>query len=124
MKLTSIPFLLLISSPLLAGQPGNQSGFTHMQDETHKMMEPEKSSMTGVITETLNAAGYTYIKMKDGKNEIWAATSAAQLKKGDRVILEDAYPMHDFYSKTLDRNFPIIYFASGIRPNTSNVKTN
>ena len=116
--------LLVMSSSVYAGNTKNQNGFDHMQSETHKMLETSKSSMAGVVTETLDAGGYTYIQMDHNGQQIWAASVESKLKKGDRVILEEAYPMENFYSKTLDRTFPVIYFASGLKSTSSHPETN
>ncbi len=68
--------------------------------------------LTGTVTETMNAAGYTYLKVKGGDgNEFWAAVGETQIANGTTVKLEESITMSNFHSKTLDRTFPSIVFA-------------
>lgn len=74
-------------------------------------------SFTGKVTETMEAGGYTYVHVDTGTNKIWAAATKFQVKAGDSVSVPDAMPMRDFESKTLNRTFPVIYFAKDISVN-------
>lgn len=67
----------------------------------------------GVVTESMDAADYTYMKIKkdDGKEE-WAATTRTAVKVGDRVVISESLVMHDFQSKSLGRTFPRIIFGT------------
>jgi hypothetical protein len=69
---------------------------------------------TGTVVETMDAAGYTYVRLDLGDKEIWAAGKQFEVKVGDRVSVPLEMPMTDFHSQTLDRDFPLIYFASVI----------
>jgi hypothetical protein len=69
---------------------------------------------SGVVVETMNASTYTYVKVKTDTGEIWAASSQFDVKVGDRVTLPLEQPMENFRSQSLDRVFPLIYFASRI----------
>ncbi len=70
---------------------------------------------SGKVTETMDAAGYTYVLVDTGTNKIWAAATKFPVKKDDVVSMSDALPMTDFHSKSLNRDFPLIYFASSIK---------
>jgi len=70
--------------------------------------------ISGKVVETMDASGYTYVKIDDGSGkEIWAAGPKADLKKGEEISLQGGSVMKDFKSKTLDKTFPEIIFASG-----------
>jgi hypothetical protein len=71
-------------------------------------------TISGPVMETMDAGTYTYVRVKSGSNEVWAATSRFPVKVGDRVTVPLEMPMRDFHSKSLDRDFPVIYFASAI----------
>jgi hypothetical protein len=71
------------------------------------------SGITGKVTETMNASGYTYVLLDSGTNKVWAAATRFAVKVGDTVTLGDAVPMSNFRSDTLKRDFALIYFASG-----------
>jgi len=69
---------------------------------------------TGVVLETMNAANYTYVRVKADGGEFWAATSQFKVAVGDRVVVPLETPMQDFQSPSLKRTFPLIYFVSRI----------
>lgn len=68
----------------------------------------------GSVAETMDAAGYTYLKVKTSGGEIWAAASQFKVKVGDKVIVPIEMPMENFHSNTLKRTFPVIYFTSKV----------
>ena len=69
-------------------------------------------SLTGTVLETIDAAGYTYMRLKTPKGEIWAAVNKATVKKGSEVTVVDTIPMDGFESKALKRKFDHIVFGS------------
>jgi hypothetical protein len=69
---------------------------------------------SGTVLETMDAANYTYVRVKTASGEIWAAASTFNVKVGDEVVVPLENPMEKFHSPSLNRDFPIIYFASSI----------
>jgi hypothetical protein len=69
-------------------------------------------SVTGTVLETMDAAGYTYVRLKTPKGEIWAAVQKATVKKGSEITVVNATPMNNFESKTLKRKFDVIFFGN------------
>lgn len=65
----------------------------------------------------MDAGGYTYVLVDTGTNKVWAAATQFEVKQGDSVTVPDSMPMTDFQSKSLNRTFPVIYFAGGITVN-------
>ncbi len=74
--------------------------------------EAPASIVKGVVLETMNAGGYTYLRLKTRDGETWAAINQAVLSKGAEVAIENAMEMHDFESKTLKKTFPNIVFGT------------
>ncbi len=68
----------------------------------------------GTVAETMNAGSYTYVRVTSGSRELWAATSQFPVAVGDRVSVPLESPMQNFHSQSLNRDFPLIYFASHI----------
>lgn len=68
----------------------------------------------GTVLETMEAANYTYVRVKTASGELWAATSTFKVAVGDQVVVPLDNPMEKFHSQTLKRDFPLIYFASHI----------
>jgi hypothetical protein len=62
----------------------------------------------------MDAASYTYVRVKSSTEEVWAATAQFKVAVGDKVEVPLEVPMQNFESKTLQRTFPLIYFASRI----------
>lgn len=75
----------------------------------------DKSGGTnGTVVETMNAAGYTYVQVDNGTEKIWAAAPAFTVAIGDSVVVPDGMPMTNYHSKTLDRDFPVVYFVDSV----------
>lgn len=72
-------------------------------------------TITGTVAETMDAASYTYVRVKTAdRGEVWAAASKFPVAVGDRVSIAVEVPMQNFHSESLNRDFPVIYFASSV----------
>jgi hypothetical protein len=85
--------------------------------EEFKISEPDEKAPfhKGVVVETMNSNGYTYILMKNeaGKH-FWIACLEVPVKKGDKITAPQGYIMRDFTSKTLKKTFSSILFIAGV----------
>ena len=72
-------------------------------------------ALRGTVRETMNAAGYTYLHLDVPGGDRWVATTQMQVAAGDRVVVAGGNVMTNFHSRTLDRTFPEILFASGVQ---------
>ncbi len=68
----------------------------------------------GKVLETMNAAGYTYIKVAADQGEVWVAIPESKVEVGEVVMANPGMAMSDFESKTLKRTFDVIIFSSGL----------
>jgi len=68
--------------------------------------------LQGEVLESMDAAGYTYLRLRSGKTEQWAAIPKASLKPGTQITIEHPMVMSNFVSKTLNRSFPSIVFGN------------
>ncbi|MDY0211639.1 MAG: hypothetical protein RBR06_01380 [Desulfuromonadaceae bacterium] len=73
-----------------------------------------QANISGSVTETMNTAGYTYIKVDTGTEEIWVAAPEFEVKVGDPVIIGQSMPMPNYHSNTLNRDFDLVYFAGNV----------
>jgi hypothetical protein len=71
-------------------------------------------TVTGEVVETMDAANYTYMRLKTPKGEVWAATGQTTVKVGAKVVVPLETEMKNFHSPSLKRDFPVIYFVSQI----------
>ena len=69
---------------------------------------------TGSVAETLNAAGYTYVRLKTDADEIWIAANEFKPKPGERLTVSLEMPMRNYHSTTLNRDFALVYFVSQV----------
>ena len=74
---------------------------------------PEAALVTvsGTVLETMDAAEYTYMRLKTATGETWAAINKTKIAKGDSVTVTNAMVMDGFQSKTLNRTFDHILFG-------------
>ena len=70
------------------------------------------SQLRGKLLESMNAAGYTYLRIKTDSGEQWAAVRETPVKKGDVVTVNAQMTMSAFESKTLKRKFDSIIFGT------------
>jgi hypothetical protein len=71
--------------------------------------------ISGEVMETMDAGGYTYVRVKSGRDEVWAAGPETPVSVGDVVAMPEGMKMENFKSETLDRSFDAVYFVSEIR---------
>lgn len=73
----------------------------------------------GVVLETLNSGGYTYMQIEDiSKNKHWVAVTGVDIEKGTEVRLTEEMRAEKFESKSLNRTFDSIIFASNLQYRT------
>ncbi len=69
---------------------------------------------TGSIVDTMDSAGYTYMLVDTGEAQVWVAAGQISVAVGDEVNVGSGTLMRSFYSRTLDRTFEAIVFASEV----------
>ena len=74
----------------------------------------QENGFAGKVTETMNAGDYTYVQVDTGSNKVWAASPRFAVKSGDQVAIKAGMPMEKYHSKTLDRDFDIVYFTDRV----------
>lgn len=75
---------------------------------------PAAGSVTGKVTQTMNAGSYTYVEVESGGKLLWAAAPMSAVKVGDAVVVPQGMPMPNFRSESLNRTFDVVYFADAI----------
>ncbi len=76
--------------------------------------DSEAGPTTGTVTETMVSGGYVYLKLEE--QGIWIATSPLPqpLSVGDQIEYTGGMEMRNFYSKSLDRTFDVIFFIQNV----------
>lgn len=62
----------------------------------------------------MNAGGYTYARLQTPQGDVWIAANEFPVKTGERLSATRNMPMENFHSKTLNRDFPLIYFVTNV----------
>ena len=76
---------------------------------------PPPAALKGKVAETMDASGYTYVRLDDGSGkEMWAAVPKTELKVGEEISLQGGSVMENFNSKSLNKTFEKIIFATGV----------
>ncbi len=78
-----------------------------------KALESE-GRFSGKVLETTNTAGYTYVLVDTGAKKLWAAAPAFTVKVGDTAAISGGMPMANYHSKSLNRDFDVVYFTGGV----------
>ncbi|MES0327136.1 MAG: hypothetical protein ABUK13_02985, partial [Gammaproteobacteria bacterium] len=87
------------------------------------LLSTSVSAATGTVISTMEASGYTYVEAKIGDENTWLAGPKTKLAKGDSITVKLGEPMRNFQSKTLKRDFSVIYFVGGFSGSTSSEAT-
>lgn len=77
---------------------------------------PAANLLRGEVVETMDAAGYTYVRLRGASGEIWVALSQAKVAKGEIVTVAAQMTMRDFESQSLNRKFDVIVFGTLVSP--------
>jgi hypothetical protein len=115
MKLYSILIILfLIGSSCGFNKKGSQSS-----SNTVGSQELNATTKTHVVTvtELIQTSSYSYVKLKEGSKEYWAAVPRFEAKIGQTYYYNQAMEMKDFKSKELNRTFSSLWFMEALGDN-------
>ena len=78
--------------------------------------EPSEMQKGTAVIETMDSGGYTYVKLNVREGGAWYAVPKCEVSVGDLVEIPsaDTLEMRNFESKTLQRTFPRIIFATNL----------
>lgn len=80
-----------------------------------------KGGFSGKVVETMDAGEYTYVRVETGKTNVWAAAPKFQVKVGDTAAIAAGIGMPNYHSKTLNRDFPVVYFTDRVAVNGASI---
>jgi len=81
------------------------------EKSTKEVVRNNPRKIFGKVTDVITAAGFTYAEVDTGKEKVWAAAPGViPLDKGDMVAFSTEMPMQNYHSKSLGRDFSVIYF--------------
>lgn len=68
----------------------------------------------GVVVETMNAGGYTYLCLENNGVQAWAIIRETDVIVGEQVEIADGPVKANFTSESLNRTFDNLIFSRGI----------
>lgn len=81
--------------------------------ERLKMAKPRLPNY-GTVKAVQHASMYTYIQVVNEQGTLWLAGPKTELKLNDNIRFSKGVSMSNFYSKELQRSFPVVLFVSKI----------
>lgn len=124
MKLTHLILITLLAFGLTAckgsndhtAAPAEQPATPAHAEAAHEdaAAAQQPTQLSGTVLETMNTAGYTYIKVKTETEEVWAAAPEFPVEVGDKVMIPQGMAMPNYHSNTLNRDFDVVYFVSDV----------
>lgn len=69
-------------------------------------------TFVGKVAETMDAGGYTYVRLEHGGESVWAAGPQGKVEVGEELGVSLGMKMNDFRSEALDRTFEAVYFVN------------
>jgi hypothetical protein len=89
-----------------AAEPGSLAATP--DSPVHRTAAP----VTGTVSETMEAASYTYVRLTTSDGDKWAAIPQAKLAVGDRATIVNPMVIDGFESPTMHRRFDQILFGT------------
>ena len=83
-----------------------------VQNNTKEALQIDPQKFYGKVTDIIDVANYTYAEVDTGKEKVWVAGPVTPLTTGEMISFPSGMPMKNFHSKSLGRDFPVIYFVS------------
>lgn len=104
--------------PVRATQAASADSMNMAPEAMNNNANPGLSDARTIIAkEVLQTNQYTYIRAKEGENEIWIAVSKMEAAVGKTYFFKGGLPMTDFKSKELNRTFKEILFVDNLSSN-------
>jgi hypothetical protein len=79
---------------------------------THNSQPIGENIHTVVALESLPAARYVYVRVREGSEEFWIATNRQEIKPGGTYFYRDGLLKTNFESKEHNKTFDTLYFVS------------
>ncbi len=80
--------------------------------QTAHAQQAGMQTISGKVVDVIVSGNFTYVEIGHASSTVWAAgIGSSAIKKGDRVSFSAQMPMQNFFSKNLNRTFPVIYFV-------------
>lgn len=72
-------------------------------------------SRRGTVAEMMNAAGYSFIRIDENGSSVWLAAPETRIEVGQSIEWQGGTLMHNFTSRSLNREFDEIIFVAMVK---------
>lgn len=83
-------------------------------DRIHKDSGMTTAAHTGIVEESMNAAGYSFIRVDENGSSIWLAAPETSIEAGQSIRWSGGAAMQNFTSRSLNRVFDEIIFVGEV----------
>jgi hypothetical protein len=111
--LLAVGFLTLTVSGVYAAPEKEKPAPGPQVPSTERTAETVGPSLSGKVVETMNAGGYTYVRLEKNGKKTWIAVPEMKASVGQQMAFHPGQEMKNFTSKTLNRTFESIIFSGG-----------
>jgi hypothetical protein len=105
---------VLVAVPVHAEQHASAPGPKH--PPSVRTESADATSLSGKVTETVDAGGYTYVCLEKNGVMTWVAMPQTKVAVGQTLSVQPGQVMMNFQSKSLNRTFDSIVFSAGLAP--------
>ena len=81
------------------------------------------AKITGKVTDVINTDSFTYLEVETNIKKVWAAGPVTPIRKGDIISFSAKMPMQNFHSKSLGRDFAVLFITNSFNQNKINSVT-
>lgn len=108
----NFPILLLACFSIYLLNAGLVNTVYAAQQNTNVALQNDSPGIHGRVTDVITTDSFTYVEVETDKEKAWAAGPVTPINKGDMIAFSAKTPMQNFHSKSLGRDFSVIYFVS------------
>lgn len=83
-----------------------------VENNSIEVLQNDPSKIYGKVADVINTGSFTYIEVETNNEKVWAAGPVTPIQNGDMIGFSTMLPMPNFHSKSLARDFSIIYFTN------------
>jgi len=113
-----LPVLAIFLSCSRGISPAEEQPVPKISDSDRSVRAANQEDMSkkfkGTVADVIDAGRHIYVQVDTGERRVWVAVPVFDGKVGDTVLVPPGVPVADFHSKTLNRDFGMIYFVGGI----------
>ena len=82
------------------------------QEKLSEVRQNDPAKLVGKVTDVIVTDSFTYVEVDTGKEKVWVAGPVSAINKGDMISFSIMMPMRNFHSKSLGRDFAILYITN------------